>query len=50
MKSFGFSKFNITGAYADCASIGLLMNASVDTVIYRAKPFFTLAAGYELRK
>ena len=26
------------------------MNASVDTVIYRTKPFFTLAAGYELRK
>jgi hypothetical protein len=50
MKTYGFSKFTISGGYADCSNIGYLLSACVENVIYRAKPFTNLAAGYEMRK
>ena len=50
MGSYGFTQFKFSGSFADCANIGYLLNAAVDTVIFRSRPFTTMAASYELRK
>jgi hypothetical protein len=48
--TYGFTEFSHTGAYADCANLGYLISAAVDTVIFRSRPFMSMAASYELRK
>ena len=50
MHTFGFTELKFSGSYADCPNLGYLLNAAVDTVMFRSKPFTTMAAGYELRK
>jgi hypothetical protein len=50
LNTYGFTELKLSGSYADCANLGYLLNAAVDTVIFRSKPFTTMAAGYELRK
>ena len=48
--TYGFTELNLTGAFADCSNLGYLVSAAVDTVIFRSRPFMTMAASYELRK
>ncbi len=50
LSSYGFTKFIMSGAFIDCPNLGYLIGASVDTVIYRAKPFTSMAYAYEMRK
>jgi len=50
LKSYGFTKFVMSGAFIDCPNLGYLIGASVDTVIYRAKPFTSMVHAYEMRK
>jgi len=50
LHTFGFTELKFSGSYADCPNLGYLLNAAVDTVMFRSKPFTTMAAGYELRK
>ena len=50
LKSYGFTKFNMSGAFNDCPNLGYLIGASIDSVIYRAKPFTSMVYEYEMRK
>ena len=50
LKSYGFSKFRMSAAFLDCPNLGYLIGASVDTAIYRAKPFTSMVYAYEMRK
>jgi len=50
LKSYGFTKFVMSAAYQDCPNLGYLIGASVDAVIYRAKPFTSMVYAYEMRK
>ena len=50
LKSYGFTKFIMSAAFIDCPNLGYLIGASVDTVIYRAKPFTSIVYAYEMRK
>ncbi len=50
LKSYGFTKFIMSAAFLDCPNLGYLIGASVDTVIYRAKPFTSMVYAYEMRK
>ena len=48
--TYGFTELNYTGAFSDCPNIGYLVSAAMDNVIFRSRPFMTMAASYELRK
>ena len=50
MEDYGFTELSYNGAFAECNNLAFLLNAAVDNVLYRAKPFTSLAASYELRK
>ena len=50
LKTYGFTKLVMSGAYLDCANLGYLIGASIDTVIYRAKPFTSMVYAYKMRK